>query len=228
MSAAESSEQKETQKGKKQWFFSFSNRQQLTKAIWKRYQSDNGQELKLEDIQALVFQKMREWEPAKHLNAYESLLFDPMAEREKINRDFFDWLWPMVEPEHAQLVKKPVDNTNWGVEDYRNMDIQRDFKDVTVESGQYRYDNTLPLYQRQPAHHHDRDPTGAGYTGRSLEAMNNGWSDMDNVLSIADRPYQKADHLDFEYYGQPAETGNTIQVGTAWKTLGSKMSSIGV
>lgn len=210
------------------WFSSIKNKTLLTKRLHERYKNEGGTALSLSDFQILVPQNINKWPETKHLDAYESLVFDPLTEMDKINQDFIKWVWPSIVPDEMDAIKKPLDNTNWGPEEWRGMDIPREDLDKNTNNATYRYDNTIPLYQIQPARHYDYDADGSGYTGRSISSFTHGIWDTNDVFDISNKPYDQNDTNDFIYYGQPEDTSSTILINTAWKSGGSKASSIGV
>ena len=215
-------------KSKTIWFSSIKNKTLLAQQIYTRYKNEGGKDLSLEDIQTLIISGIGKWPNTQHLDAYESLRFDPITEMDKINQEFIKWVWPTILPHEGDAIKIPVDNTNWGPEEWRNMDIKREDLDKNIMNSEYRYDNTIPLYQRQPSRHYDYDDAGSGYTGRSISGPTHGIYDMDSVLEISNQPYEQNDTNDYSYYGQPKDTSTTLLVTTAWRAGGSKASSIGV
>jgi hypothetical protein len=215
-------------KAKSFWFASNKNKIYLSKQINSRYVNEGGKDLSLKDIESLIVINQAKWPHTQHLDSYESLVYDPVTEQDKIYQDFSKWIWPTIVPDEMDAIKKPLDNTNWGVEEWRNMDVPRENLDKNVDQETYRYDNNIPLYQIQPDRHYDRDHNGSGYTGRSLNNPTHGIWNMDEAYAIANKPYDKNDTNDFPYYGQPSDTSNTLLITTAWNSGGSKASSLGI
>jgi hypothetical protein len=206
---------------KKSAFLKQDNQNKIIKFVYSRYKSESGVGLSLDDISTIIKTKVLEWPELDHLDSYESLRWDPVVELEKINQNFINWIWPSIYPYEMDVARKPMDNTNWGVEDYRNMDIMRpaDESDAfLVDNSQYRYDNTFPLYQRQPERHYDHE--GSGLRGRALDTSDSRskYYNTDSVLEIANKPYRQNDTHDWPYYGQPSDDSSTLLINTMWKS----------
>jgi hypothetical protein len=203
---------------KQQLFLRSENQTKIIKHIYSRYRSESGVGLTLDDISNIIKTKVQDWPQLSHLDSYESLRWDPVVEIEKINQDFIKWIWPSIYPYEMDVARKPVDNTNWGVEDYRNMDIARpnEGEETIVDNSQYRYDNTFPLYQRQPERHYDHE--GSGLRGRALDTSDSRskYYNTNDVLAIANKPYRQNDTNDWPYYGQPNDDSSTLLLNTMW------------
>lgn len=200
---------------KKEIFLSKTNTDKLSKQIYQTSLADGGR-MKYDEISALVKTLQTTWDRTERLNKYESIRYDPVAEMDAINQDFitahavkfhsgYDW-------------RTLKDNTNWSVDDWRNMDTGAGKQQTIVTGANYRFNNTIPLYQRQADRHYDVSDDGSGLRGVSLDQGNRETGDMDLLAEYADRPYRKVDDLDFPYYGQTTDESQTSLVSSLWKS----------
>lgn len=184
---------------KKARFLDDVNIAYLTKRMYNRHVADGGR-ISYDVFRKQVPEFMNNWRELDKLDSYESLIhWDPEVELEKINEDFVEMYWDMY---HIGADRQRVhDNTNWGVDQWRNMDTTA-ARPQTVDASAYRYNNTFPKYQVPPPRHYDRGNDGLlGY--KSREGHSHGrFGDMNLILEEVEKPVSEMDEMDIPYYGQ--------------------------
>lgn len=202
---------------KSQVFTSRGNIKKLTNLALAQYDNINSSE-----VQMLIEQKIPGWPQFQHIDKYESLNMDPIAEMDYLNKKFIDYLQNFL----STRAENPLaihDNTNWGVEQWRNMDTgkrkQNQFQqpgERTIANENFRFGNAIPYYQKHQPRHYDRDLDGTGYQGHALEGHHRGIYDMDHVMKLSKLPFRKPQDLDFDYYEN--DDSNLQLTSTRWRT----------
>lgn len=209
-------------KTKKQMFMSTNNQNILIKKIYQRHVEDGGQ-LTLDVFNLKIPHLMKSWHKLDSLDSYESLIWqDPDVELLKINEDFERMVWPEFSTGRDYKTIPFNYLAHASAEDMRNLDIPRTCTDINTNNQMYRFDNTIPLYQRQPARWYARDnyngDSGLKYASYEQPDQGNRFGDMSLVAETLDKPYKKVDTLDTPYYGQELDDYSYRLTDTLWET----------
>ena len=195
-------------------FLNPQNIQLLTKRIF-RIHIDGGGESDPDEIRALIADLVQNWVELDEFDRYESLIHDPISELEHINNMF-------IQRHRFSFSKGAEKHTITPTylmrpEDYGKLDRDNDNNnDKVVSNGNYRYNNTIPLYQRS-GHNRQYDTSNDGLYYESKEGIMNQRYDMDAIDQVVDEPYKQIDDGHVPYYGQSDGIDRTAMVGTGWK-----------
>lgn len=197
---------------KKSQFLSEHNKICLIRTMYARHKNDGGT-FTIATFQEQIPVLMRQWQIVPQLDTYESIIHDPESELEAINNDFVRTYWPMFSVGDNYKTVRKLETPA----DYHNLDTCS-APDIVVTNSVYRYDNTIPLYQRLPDRHYDRDLDGSGLHGRALEQNVSSCGDMARLYEYTERPYKKVDDGDVEYYGQEVDDSSSELTAAIWRT----------
>lgn len=206
---------------KRSQFLSTANQLTLLREIYSRHIRDGGSQTKQYFMDQLPW-LMKKWPNLDKVDSYESLVDDPVSELLQINKDFLR--------EHECMYaaggdfKTLTPTYKMDVYDYRSLDIRgKGSDDVVVDSSNYRFNNTIPLYQKTGSsgigRHLDIAGSREGITGRSVEQGVSGY-DMSAIHREMARPYRKIDDLTEDYFGQVeylGEGGTGGLFDTGWE-----------
>lgn len=195
---------------KTKYFLSDKNVQQMIKRIYL-YAVNNGSEVKIEKVKTEIPELMHSWSLTARLDSYESLLFDPLAEMEQINDEFFSKIIMDFIPQVEKLNKFETPA------DYHNFDTSP-APDITISTQVYRNNNKIPINKIQPIRQYDRDEGGSGLKGRSIDTFIKGYPGMDEYEARMNKPYKRMDRNDTPYWGQTIEDSSTVFTNTLWRT----------
>lgn len=195
----------ETRPTKKAKFHHPQNLTYLANALFAKH-IKNGGDKKASFIVNLVIQDIPEWLKTNNPDTYESLVaYDEDVEIEAINHHFMS---DFVEKHHNIFMKNPFTTITathqFDMYDYRSFDAyqgKRTFTDTGAKTTQYRYRNSIPLYQKcNHNRHHEQDITEGLRNRGSIENIDRGFR-QDRISAIADADYSVIDDNDTPYYG---------------------------
>ncbi len=188
---------------KTQLFLSQSNIKNVIKTVYSRYEGT----YTISNITEQIPSLMQKFPQLQIFESYESLIYDEDAEIQNLNNLFVKSLDAIFVDKSITTLKKLS-----SPEDYHNYDMVRPDLDIYTTPDVYRYNNTIPLYQRQPARHYDFGLEGSGLHGRSIETLEKGYDNTDEILQHANKPYKTIDTNDVPYYGQDYEDDVTTNL----------------
>ena len=186
---------------KKDLFLSNTNINYLSKKLYEK-NLRSGNTLSYNGCYNIVVTLVKTFPDLDKLDTYESLIHNVYEEIDFLNQEFIKKYSKQVEANNDYKTITPT--YKFTVDDYRNLDPEPQ-EDKIVNNSMYRYDNTIPLYQRtMNIRHYDR--SNDGLVGRSLmnESSSSGY-DMSKITEQVEKPYSKIDDNDKLYYGHEEE-----------------------
>lgn len=190
----------------RQLFLSNNNKQWLIATLYKdNIKSGGGRSMQW--YKAYIPVHMETWLDTVKVDKYSALVsYDTSSLLSSINNDFIVWL----DKEHSLINNeyKMITATHlFNVYDYRNFDAYKGLSGM-VRNDTFRYNNTIPLYQKAgQTRQHDRDNT-EGLRVHELDVITEGGRDivdrgynMNKAFEQADRPYDSIDRYTMPYYG---------------------------
>lgn len=173
------------------------------------------------DVLVLQIPKlMKAWKFIDDFEKIETLMHDDFeSELEWFNDKFVKEHKKLYEKEaHVEPFKRTHELDVYG---YRSLDYHQQ-ETKMVDNSMYRYNNTIPLYQKVGhMRHYDRDNDGL-YQGRSIDTFQatRYGDNMTKLLTHINKPYTKMDdhHMDYSgYTGHlPSASSSTTLMFTGW------------